>query len=66
MTLVNEIQQLSHPYKRKGGKRNRKKQVGRMLIFAEFASKTGAKYMGWIASSSMSGLPTIILAGRPR
>jgi hypothetical protein len=51
MTLVNEIQQLAHPYKRKGGKRNRKKQVGRMLIFGEFASKTGARYMGQVGAA---------------
>jgi hypothetical protein len=51
MALVEEIEQLAHAYRRKGGKRNRSQQVGRMLKFGASAGKTGARHMAQVGTS---------------
>jgi hypothetical protein len=55
MTLLDQIKQLVHPYRRKGGKGHRKEQVGRMLAFGEFAGKKGARSMGQVGAGHAIG-----------
>ena len=55
MTLVEQIKQLTHPYRRKGGKGHRKQQIGRMLAFGTFAEKKGTRSMGQIGAVHVIG-----------
>lgn len=45
MNIVNEVNQLTRGYSRKGGKKNRRQQRSRMLKFAEFCRERGARKM---------------------
>jgi hypothetical protein len=55
MTLPDEIRQMTHPYRRKGGKGHRKQQVGRMLAFGVFAGKKGARSMKQVGVGHVIG-----------
>jgi hypothetical protein len=55
MTLPDEIRQMTHPYRRKGGKGHRKEQVGRMLVFGQFVRKKGAQSMGQVGRAHAIG-----------
>ena len=48
MTIIHEVEALTHGYVRKGGKRNRKQQRARMIGFAKFAAMQGANSLGQI------------------
>lgn len=73
MKLQNEVEILAHRYVRKGGKDNRRQQVGRMLAFAGHAEQMGARSMAqvggkhvvsyWRALRSKGGLAPRTLYG---
>jgi len=48
MSLKQEIERLTHDYKRKGGKQNRCKQVNRMLALGKLAESMGCPDVGRI------------------
>ena len=48
MKLQQQVRNLAHAYVRKGGKKNRKQQVARMLALAEHCEGKGATEIGQI------------------
>ena len=48
MKIVQEVEQLTRAYVRKGGKDNRRQQRARMLAFAEHCAKQGQNSLGQI------------------
>ncbi len=48
MDVVQEVKRLGHNYCRKGGKKNRRQQLNRMIAFAEFCAALGANSMGQV------------------
>jgi len=46
MGLRREVERLAHDYKRKGGKKNRRKQFKRMVALGELAESMGCKHVG--------------------
>lgn len=51
MSLVQQVEQLTESYVRKGGKDNRKQQRSRMLAFAAHAEAAGAREMGQVGAT---------------
>lgn len=51
MSLVQQVEQLTDNYVRKGGKANRKQQRARILAFAAHAEKSGARDMGQVGAT---------------
>lgn len=50
MKLQLEVKELAKSYKRKGGRKNRKQQVAKMLSFAKHAESLGANSMGQVGT----------------
>ena len=48
MSLLKEVEYLSHQYARDGGKKNRRMQRKRMIAFAKFVEKMGCKHAGGV------------------
>lgn len=48
MKLTSQVEQLARAYVRKGGKDNRRQQVGRMNAFAAHCEGLGAREMGQV------------------
>ena len=51
MKIINEVEQLTRGYVRKGGKNNRRQQRARMVAFAAFCAEKGANSMGQVGKS---------------
>lgn len=50
MRLVQQVQELTRTYVRKGGKDNRRQQAARMLAFAAHCEALGAREMGQVGA----------------
>lgn len=55
MSLVREVEMLSHAYARKGGKDNRRQQRARMIAFATHAEAMGARSMAQVGKAHVIG-----------
>lgn len=53
MKLRIQIQQLAHTYSRKGGKKNRRQQVSRMLAFAAHVESEGIYEIGQVGKKQV-------------
>ena len=51
MKLLEEVENLSRGYVRKGGKDNRRQQAARMMAFAAHCEAIGAREMGQIGAT---------------
>lgn len=51
MKIVQEVEQLTRSYVRKGGKTNRRQQRARILAFADFCGQQGQNSLGQVGKA---------------